>query len=177
VFPHRHELALDNDCILWDVPCPVGAWLAEETGRCLIAADVVPAFGVFAAVTRPEPRNTGIRGLPPGHDLGAALLEVLRRHPARLASELDEQGLQAAALDLGRPAHVVPIEEVTICSPFWPHQPRLGRAGAHFVGLNARALPWDWHGRPASEVTAENFAAHRAELAARVGLPSGNHHL
>lgn len=170
LFPDRHELSLDNDCILWDVPEAVAAWLAEEPPRCLIAADVELAFGAFADLTRPEPRNTGIRGLPPGFDLGAALAEVLRRRPVPLRSELDEQGLQVIALDLGRPAHVVSNGDVTICSPFWPKEPRLGRVGAHFVGLNARNLPWEYYGRPATDCVAENFAAHRAELHARVGL-------
>lgn len=160
VFPDRFELALDNDCILWDIPEAVKAWRLEKTPRCLIAADVAPAFGAFAEVTRPEPRNTGIRGMPPGYDLGAALAEVLGKHPFPLHSELDEQGLQAVAFDLGRPAHIVSTEDVTICSPFWPQQPYLGRVGAHFVGLNARTLPWTYYGRPASECVAENWAKH-----------------
>lgn len=164
VFPDRFELALDNDCILWSIPDAVNAWRAEAPPRCLIAADVKPAFGVFAEFARPEPRNTGIRGLPPGYDLGEALATTLAEHPCPLRSELDEQGLQAVALDLGRPAHVVSADEVTICSPFWPHQPRLGRAGAHFVGLNARSLPWSYYGRPASDCVAENWSSHRDEL-------------
>jgi hypothetical protein len=170
VFPDRFELALDNDCILWDVPAAVKAWRREKPPRCLIAADVKAAYGAFAKVTRPEPRNTGIRGLPPGHDLGAALEAVLKEHPFPLRSELDEQGLQAVALDRGRPARVVSTDEVTICSPFWPQQPRLGRAGAHFVGINARQLPWSYYDRPATECVAENWRMHRPEICRRIGL-------
>jgi hypothetical protein len=172
IFPDRFELALDNDCILWDIPEAVKAWRREEHPRCLIAADVQPAFGVFAEVTRPEPRNTGIRGMPPGYDLGAALAEVLGKHPFQLRSELDEQGLQAVAFDLDRPAHIVSTEDVTICSPFWPQQPHLGRVGAHFVGLNARSLPWSYYDRPASECVAENWSKHRAELHRLTGTRS-----
>lgn len=172
LFPERYELSLDNDCICWVKPNAVEAWLGEPEPRCLIAADVKLALGAFTHLTRPEPRNTGIRGLPPGYDLGEALHAVLRKHPVRLASELDEQGLQAVALDLGRPAHVVSIEDVTICSPFWPHEPRLGRAGAHFVGLNSRNLPWSYYNRPATEWVAENWRTHRAELCRRVDLPA-----
>ncbi len=170
LFPDRYELSLDNDCILWDLPGAVRAWLHEEEPRCLVAADVTLAHGAFEGLTRPEPRNTGIRGLPPGWDLGRALLEVLERHPVPLASELDEQGLQVVALDRGRPAHVVPVEDVSICSPFWPQVPRLGRMGAHFVGLNARSLPWCWYDRPATDCVDDNWRAHLPELRRRVGL-------
>ncbi|YBV95195.1 hypothetical protein M1D80_16330 [Phyllobacteriaceae bacterium JZ32] len=170
VFPDCFEIALDNDCILWGIPPTVDVWRWEEPPRCLIAADVKNAFGAFTDLTRPEPRNTGIRGFPPGYDPGAALQTVLRDHSLPLRSELDEQGLQALAMDRGRPAHIVPTEEVTICSPFWPQQPYLGRAGAHFVGLNARHLPWSYYDRPASDCVAENWLKHRAEIQRRIGL-------
>ena len=169
-FPDRYELSLDNDCILWDLPDAVRVWLDEEPPRCLIAADVELALGAFAGLTRPEPRNTGIRGLPPGYDLGAALAAVLERHPVPLTSELDEQGLQVVALDLGRPAHVVSTREVSICSPLWPKTPELGRVGAHFVGLNSRELPWRYYDRPATAWVAENWQRHRPDLHRRVGL-------
>ncbi|WP_011582013.1 MULTISPECIES: hypothetical protein [Chelativorans] len=170
VFPEIYELSLDNDCILWSVPPALFAWLEEEDPRCLIAADAKLALGAFSEFTRPVPRNTGIRGLPPHHDLAGALGRVLREHPVKLRSELDEQGLQAAAFDLDRPAHVISTDDVSICSPFWPHRPHLGRHGAHFVGLNARHLPWDYYDRPASEWIAENWERHRRELYRRVGL-------
>jgi hypothetical protein len=170
VFPERYELSLDNDCILWALPHAVAAWLDEDEPRCLIAADDVLAHGAFTHLTRPEPRNTGIRGIPPGYDLGATLHAVLTEHDAPLRSELDEQGLQVVALDRGRPAHVVSTEDVSICSPFWPHRPVLGRAGAHFIALNARALPWSYYDRPASEWVQENWQRHRQELYGRVGL-------
>ena len=173
IFPGLYELSLDNDCILWRVPQTVSRWLEEPEPRCLIAADVSPAFGAFTGFTRAAPRNTGIRGLPPDHDLVHALERVLQQHPVRLRSELDEQGLQAAALDLDRPAHIVTTQEVSICSPFWPHQPDLGEAGAHFVGLNARRLPWSYYGRPASECVAEHWRKHFPELSRKVGLGEG----
>jgi hypothetical protein len=169
-FPDLYELSLDNDCVLWDVPEAVEAWLEEPEGRCLIAADDTLAHGAFTHLTRSEPRNTGIRGLPPGFDLEVALQRVLERHPIRLRSELDEQGLQVVALDLERPAHVVGTEDVSICSPFWPHKAKLGRTGAHFVGLNAKELPWFYYDRPASDWVAENWQNYRPELYAKVGL-------
>jgi hypothetical protein len=168
-FPDRYELSLDNDCILWDLPDAMRAWLEEEEPRCLIAADVELAHGAFTDLTRPEPRNTGIRGLLPGHDLEAALMTVLARHPVPLRSELDEQGLQVVALDLGRPAHVVPTRDVSICSPFWPKRPELGRMGAHFVGLNSRNLPWNYYDRPATGWVVENWERHKPEICRRVG--------
>jgi len=170
IFPELYELSLDNDCILWTVPPAILAWISEKKPRCLIAADVKLALGAFTELSRPEPRNTGIRGLPPHHDLAAAMVRVLKEHPVELRSELDEQGLQAVALDLGCPAHVVATEDVSICSPFWPHQPHLGRHGAHFVGLNAHWLPWSYYDRPASEWVAEHWNKHRPALYSRVGL-------
>jgi hypothetical protein len=170
LFPDRYELALDNDCILWDLPSAMRAWLDEAEPRCLIAADDVPAHGAFTALTRPEPRNTGIRGLPPGYDLGAALARVLERHPVPLQGELDEQGLQVVALDLKRPAHVVATADVSICSPFPPKRPELGRCGAHFVGINLRSVPWDHLGRPGADWLAETWRRHRPTLYRRVGL-------
>lgn len=169
-FPERYELALDNDCILWGLPQALRTWLEEQEPRCLIAADVELAHGAFAHLTRREARNTGIRGLPPGYDLETALSAVLDRHPVKLTSELDEQGLQVVALDGGRPAHVVSTEDVSICSPFWPKKPELGRVGAHFVGLNSRALPWEYYGRPATEWVEANWRRHRSDLLRRLGL-------
>jgi len=169
LFPNAYELSLDNDCILWSLPDAIRSWLSDENPPCLIAADVRPAFGKFAPLTRPEPRNTGIRGFPPGYDLGGALAKVLREHPLRLDSEPDEQGLQVVAIELGRPSRIVPTEDVSICSPIWPHQPWLGRCGAHFVGLNAHSLPFDYYGRPASELVTDHWRKLAPELYRRVG--------
>jgi hypothetical protein len=139
LFPDRYEIALDNDCVLWEAPRAIERWIAQEHGTlsCVLAEDMAPCFGWFAPLCGPEPRNTGIRGLPPGFDLEAALTSVLMRLPEiRVAGEVDEQGLQVAALS--RASLIVTTEEVTICSPFHPHVRRLGTCGAHFVGLNMR---------------------------------------
>jgi hypothetical protein len=170
LFEDRYELSLDNDCILWSMPEVVREWLDEPEPRCLIAADDVLAHGAFTHLTRPEPRNTGIRGLPPGYDLEASLREVLSEFGAPLQTELDEQGLQAVALDRPRQAHVVPVEDVSICSPIYPHQPELGQCGAHFIGLNARHLPFDYYGRPASEWVRENFERQLPAVRHRIGM-------
>jgi hypothetical protein len=169
LFPDWHELALDNDCILWAMPEALRAWLQADD-RCLIAEDVRPGFGQFADLCGPEPRNSGIRGLPPGFDLGEALVDVLTRRPTRLESELDEQGLQVAAVSRPRPALVVSVDEVTVCSPFHPHLPGLGRCGAHFVGLNLRHIPWEYYGRPADELQVAHWARHRPALYRAIGL-------
>lgn len=165
------ELALDNDVILWDLPEALAAWLADESGTAkLIAADVTPAHGQFAALCGSEPRNSGIRGTPAGFDFESAIAAVLRDHPAELASELDEQGLQIAAMSLGSDPLVVTTREVAICSPFYPHEPELGSCGAHFVGLNARDIPWTYYDRPAIEVRLEHWQRHRPALYQRAGL-------
>lgn len=163
------ELAFDNDVILWALPDALREWLARDDAR-LIAEDVAMGHGRFAALAGSEPRNSGIRGTPAGFDLEAAIAAVLAEHPARLESELDEQGLQIAAMMRGGDPLVVRTSEVSICSPFPPHQAELGRCGAHFVGLNAHGFDWDFYGRPAIEVRREHWRRHRAELYRRVGL-------
>jgi hypothetical protein len=129
-------------------------------------------LGLFGGMCGPEARNSGIRGLPPGFDLTAAVRSLLARQPGRLTSELDEQGLQVAVVSQDGPPLVVRLDEVTICSPFWPLLPHLGTCGAHFVGLNAKRLPWEYGGRPASEAMRELFASHRAELHRPTGAPT-----
>lgn len=177
VFPDRYEISLDNDCILWAMPEAIRRWLAGAApDRCVMAEDVSACFGQFEAYCGVEPRNSGIRGLPPGFDLGRALDDVLAKrqrelgHPVAMTSELDEQGLQTAALSRSGPPLVVTLDEVTICSPFWPHLGHLGRCGAHFVGLNARHIPWDYFDRPADAWESEHWQRHRLDLYERVGL-------
>jgi hypothetical protein len=164
------ELSLDNDCILWDRPAALDAWLHQDDRdlRCLVAEDVQPCFGQFAPLCGSAPRNGGMRGLPPGPAYVRALRDVLAEHPVTLSSELDEQGLQvSAAMRCGAP-HVVTTAEVTICSPFHPHQAYAGSCGAHFVGLNAHALPWSCNGRRATEMTRDHWRRLRDEVAARI---------
>jgi hypothetical protein len=169
LFPDRYELSLDNDCILWALPEALRAWLhGDPEGAVVLAEDVRPCFGQFASLCGPAPRNSGIRGLPRGFDLEGALRRVLKARPVTLVSELDEQGLQVAALSQDRSPLVVTVDEVTICSPFPPHRPGLGGAGAHFVGLNARALPWRYDDRPASELVREHFQRLRGAVEARL---------
>lgn len=123
-FPDRRELALDNDVILWDMPEALAAWLADSSPEsCLLAEDVTSSLGQFGSMCGARALNTGIRGLPAGFDLEERLRAVLDVHPVTLVSELDEQGLQVAALSWTRPPHVVSVHDVTICSPFPPHLP------------------------------------------------------
>ncbi len=172
LFHDRHELSLDNDCILWAMPEPIRRWLESRDGACLLAEDVRACFGRFANECGPAPRNAGIRGLPPGLDLERAMTDVLRAHGdgRPLVSELDEQGLQVAALTRSRRTEVVPLADVTICSPFPPHHTELGRCGAHFCGLNAHDLGWELDGRPASSFVRDHWRRHRWELYTLVGL-------
>lgn len=109
-------------------------------------------------------------GLPPGFDLGKALHGLLADRPARLSSELDEQGLQVAALSRSCLPLVIGLDEVTICSPFHPHLPDLGRCGAHFVGLNVKHIAWDYYGRPADVWMDEHWRRHASFLYRAVGL-------
>src|SRR4051812_7014128 len=96
-FPDRHELALDNDCILWRCPGAMRDWLSQPS-EFLLAADVAPANGNFSDLVGPLALNSGIRGFPPGFDYETPLLGIFQRTCRILRSELDEQGLQVAAL-------------------------------------------------------------------------------
>lgn len=156
--PDCLELALDNDCILWGLPNALRRWL-KTPGSFLFAEDVQACFGQFSKICGPEPRNSGIRGLPPGFDLERALLAVLREGQFTLRSELDEQGLQTAIIRRHHP-FIISTKEVSICSPFPPHVPNLGFCGAHFVGLNAKSLPWNYEGRPGVEHIRAHWTAH-----------------
>lgn len=171
VFADRYALALDNDVLLWEIPEGIRRWLeAGDPERCLVAEDVSRCFGQFEALCGPEPRNSGICGLPPGFDYEAALRQILLEKPVVMTSELDEQGLQVAALRLRGEPCVVTAEDVTICSPFPPHVPHLGRCGAHFVGLNTKSMPWSLNGRPATEYIREHWERHRNAVYERVGI-------
>jgi hypothetical protein len=169
-FPDRHELALDNDCILWAMPPAIRAWL-DAHGRCAIAEDVRPCFGGFTPLCPAEPRNSGIRGLPPGFPLEERIVSLLLWWGAPLTSELDEQGLQVALVSRESLPFVVDLASVTICSPFPPHLPRLGRCGAHFVGLNAKSLPWSLDGRPATDHVGAHWLGHRDAVRTFAGVP------
>jgi hypothetical protein len=184
LFPTAFELALDNDAILWALPPSIDRWLASASrrGDCLLAQDARAAYGQLAPLAPADPAlNSGIRGLPPGFDLERALLRTITAREQQLGrplvfdSELDEQGLQAAALSRAGRLHVVTMDEVAICSPFHPHSPELGRCGAHFVGLNSRHIAWDYYGRPADEWMTQHWQRHRLELHARTGAPLALH--
>jgi hypothetical protein len=167
--PDRPELHLDNDCILWSPPPAIDHWLNGDS-RCLLAEDVVALFGQFQSACGPEPRNSGIRGIPPGFDLEQACSRILSDTGIRLRSELDEQGLVTLACSRAVPPHVVSTNDVTICGPFPPHVQRLGRCGAHFVGLNAKRLSWCYEGRSGEAYVRENWRRMRPELFAALDL-------
>jgi len=167
--PDRFEIALDNDVVLWEVPGPMESWLADAAqSRCLVAEDVVAMFGKFAPQCGSRAINGGIRGFPPGFDYEAALREVLMQNAALIQTEIDEQGLQAAAMMLPGVPDFVTLQDVTICSPWPPHLPYLGRCGAHFVGLNGSALSWEEDGRNAIEQTREKWRTMRAQIEAKI---------
>jgi hypothetical protein len=165
--PDRWELHLDNDCILWRAPAAIDHWLNDNT-RCLLAEDVATMLGQFQAACGPAPRNSGIRGLPPGFDFERACSSILSETGISLRSELDEQGLVTLACSKMAQPHVVSTGDVTICGPFPPHVRQLGRCGAHFVGLNAKRLNWSHEGRSGDTYVRENWERMRPALYAAV---------
>ena len=170
--PRAYELHLDNDCILWAMPDGLRRWLEESEPRCLLAEDVATMLGRFAPLCDAAPRNAGIRGVPPGFDLSAAFRTVLEEAGVTtLESELDEQGLVTVACSRPRPPHVIGVDEVSICGPFPPHRQRIGTCGAHFVGLNAKRLPWRHDGRWGESYVRENWHRLRPQLVAAVRMP------
>lgn len=172
----RYELAIDNDCILWDVPAGIRRWLESGSGGVL-AQDVSRCLGSFDAVCPPGAYNSGIRGIAPDWDWERALesvLEEVRRNssqPLQLLTELDEQGLQTAAIFRNETVHLVRTSEVSICSPFWPRSPELGSCGAHFVGMNAQHTAWSYYDQPANNWLDRHWKRHRPTLYETAGLP------
>ena len=164
LYPDMYELSLDNDVILWDVPAAIEEWLhSGDPEFCVMAEDVQPGLGQFAEYRHALAINSGIRGLPPKFDLEGRLRQVLEETSIVLRSELDEQGLQAAALSRAH-LRLVTLEEVSIRSPFPMHQKVMGQCGAHFVGLNQKSLPWRLDGRGAHEVIHERWHNVQHEL-------------
>lgn len=175
VDPQRYELSLDNECILWRLPDGMRRWL-ECPHVHLIAEDASRCFGSFDPLCAPGAWNAGIRGLAPGSDLEDALDRVLRarsvsvRSDAPISAEIEEQGLQIAAISAMGPFLNVSTRDVTICSPFWPGSPELGLRGAHFAGMNAAHLPWRYYDRSADDWLQDHWERRRPELYRRVGL-------
>lgn len=175
LYPGRYELALDNDCILWDLPAGMRQWLESENGS-LFAEDVDRCLGSFDALCPPGNFNAGIRGLAPNVDLAPALESVLRdvatdkRPGFRVISEIEEQGLQAAAICRVQPLYMVGASEVSLCSPFWPRSPHFGSCGAHFVGMNAPHIPWNYYDRPADLWLEEHWQKVRPLLYQKADL-------
>jgi hypothetical protein len=171
MFADRHSLALDNDVILWQLPPAIDSWASEEDSL-LIAEDVRTHYGEFTRLCPVEPRNSGIVGLPPRFDVESSLRQLLTGTDVTLRSETDEQGLQVAMVTRER-HRVVGLDEVSISGYFRPHQLEFGTAGAHFVGVNAKKLPWTWNGRPGEEYTHGFWDSSLPEVLERLGLTAG----
>lgn len=143
------------------MPEGIRGWLeGRDVHRCLLAEGARALHGQLTPFCGHEPRNAGIRGLPPQFPLEDVLQQLLQRVPSTLDSELDEQGLQVAAVSTFREPAVLSIEDVTICSPFPPHRRELGRCGAHFCGLNTRHYPWQLEEPFAEEWIDEHWRHH-----------------
>ena len=174
--PEDYELSIDNDCILWGLPEGMSQWLRSTDG-CLIAEDVERCLGRFDRLCPPGKFNAGIRGLVPGVDLREALRFVLAqvrfqsRKSFRLFEEIDEQGLQVAAICSLQPLFLVRADEVSLCSPFWPRSPKFGKCGAHLIGMNTRHLSWNYYDRPADLWLEEHWQSVRSSLYRIAKLP------
>jgi hypothetical protein len=166
LFSSLYEISLDNDVICWALPLALDRWLqARDATSCVLAADLSSALGQFGDVCNHRPLNSGIRGLPPEFPIEEKLRQTLSCSGITLKSELDEQGLQAAALQDTK-LFIVDTDDVSICSPFPNHSQQFGRAGAHFIGVNSRHLPWTLQGRFAHEVIQDFWELRKAQMTA-----------
>ncbi len=75
-----------------------------------------------------------------------------------------------ALVSRGCDPHLVTLGNVAICSHFPPHRPHLWRCGAHFVGLNARELPWEYEGRNGSAHIRDHWRRHRNRVRVLAGV-------
>jgi len=66
--------------------------------------------------------------------------------------------------------YLVRNAEVSLCSPFWPRSPHFGTCGAHFVGMNAPHIPWNYYDRPADLWLDEHWQKVRPLLYEKAGL-------
>jgi hypothetical protein len=171
LFRDCHTLSLDNDVILWRLPDSVRRWM-NDGDSLLTAEDVKSCYGQFAPWCPPFPRNSGIRGFPPGHDTEQKIRMLLGATGAKLSSETDEQGLHVALISAEK-HRVVRLEEVSICGYFRPHLLGLGSCGAHFVGVNAKRLPWTWNGRSGEQYHHAHWDSKKPEVLERLAANSG----
>lgn len=166
MFPEAFEIAIDNELVAWAMPPSLRAWLdAADPGRCLLAAG---ADG--------EP-CTALYGMPPGLDLDAALAAVLAEGPGILPTRAAVHALLVTAASRGGPPAVVPLEEVSACSPFPPGTGELGTAGARFLRLNDRAAAFGPGGDAAERATRRLFLRHRDALYRKVDTVPGPQHV
>ena len=133
-FPDRWELSLDNDCILWEMPTAIRRWLQDgDNDLCVLEEDAKRCLGQFATTSAARRPSTPAYGAcRPASTWRPRCGRCSNGAPSCSARSWTNRALQAAALSLRKPPLLVSVEEVTICSPFWPHHPHLGPRGAHF---------------------------------------------
>lgn len=188
MFPERHEIVFDNECILWTMPQALRGWLESSSTACLVAQDDRPRFGAFASDCGTEPIHAGLRGLPPGFDLVAALDAALASRPVVLISDLDEHGLHIAALSRNGRPRAIPLEEVSICSPFANggangakggatggatgglSGSKLGECGALFVDLNGCDHGPGIQDAPGPDGICEHWRSVRHEIYEKIAI-------
>jgi hypothetical protein len=130
--PQAHEIVMDNDCLVTRPLPQVDAFLAARD-RVLCTEDIHPhrdhrGYGRLARLAAGPAWNSGLYGLYPGFDLGAAL--PLGALGGRWGRYFDEQGLVGIALQ--REAKVIiPRRQVG-----YVLGEGLDRPVLHFVGVN-----------------------------------------
>ena len=137
----RHELVVDNDVVLNERLPQIDAFLSRDC--TLLLCETSRTYGRFSShVPAGLCVNSGLYGMPPGFDLGAAVSGYLGDGWERNAFgehaesfTFDEQGLVAMALSGHGDCEFVPHTYVTNCET-----ELVPGKGHHFIGLNRRAF-------------------------------------
>ncbi len=135
--PASHELFIDNDILLWQIPQPIHDFLL--TDAVVYTHGLFRAYGGFAeSVPVHANINTGIFGVPPLFDLGKYLVSLMEASSSQLwLDRFDEQGMVSSILALHPRQLEISLDDVSICHD--GARPA-ARCGHHFVSINSGDL-------------------------------------
>lgn len=133
--PDEHELWLDNDHIMWDIPEAMYAWLDDPKGAFIWRLK----SGYYGSFTGrcPIRATSGFFGLPPNSPPWPPY-----EHPVPAGGNCDQEEMGYVASYLGQFKQVYFADEgdeFTLYTPGsegWPAQLEFGTCGTHLSGVN-----------------------------------------
>ena len=168
LFPERHEIALDNDCILWALPPSLRAWLEREPSEaCLLAEDVRSCFGQFAETAGRNHATAASAACRPTSASSARYARCWKHTPCACAPSSTSKGCKPQRWH-------VPVRSRSSHSPRSRSRPRFPRispspaAAACTSGLNAKRIRWRVGGRAAEDMLREHYARLLPFVRARI---------